>query len=146
MPTYHLASVVDDSSMNISHVLRGEEWISSTPKHLMLYKFLGLDPPSFVHLPLIFGKDKAKLSKRHGANSIIEYKESGLLPEAIVNYIALLGWSPRNDKEVLTYKDIIFPQKVQNQGGFSLGSLPNDRDLCRDFPSEYLILPCRLWS
>ena len=107
MPTYHLASVVDDSSMNISHVLRGEEWISSTPKHLMLYKFLGLDPPSFVHLPLIFGKDKAKLSKRHGANSIIEYKESGLLPEAIVNYIALLGWSPRNDKEVLTYKDII---------------------------------------
>jgi len=107
MPTYHLASVVDDSSMNISHVLRGEEWISSTPKHLLLYKFLGLEPPSFVHLPLIFGKDKAKLSKRHGANSIIEYKESGLLPEALANYISLLGWSPRNDKEVLTYKDII---------------------------------------
>ncbi|MEC7881031.1 MAG: glutamate--tRNA ligase [Chloroflexota bacterium] len=107
MPTYHLASVVDDSSMNISHVLRGEEWISSTPKHLLLYKFLGLEPPSFVHLPLIFGKDKAKLSKRHGANSIIEYKKSGLLPEALVNYIALLGWSPRNDKEILTYRDII---------------------------------------
>ncbi|MBM01768.1 MAG: glutamate--tRNA ligase [Chloroflexi bacterium] len=107
LPTYHLANVVDDSSMLISHVLRGEEWISSTPKHLLLYKFLGLEPPSFVHLPLIFGKDKTKLSKRHGASSIIEYKKSGLLPEALVNYIALLGWSPRNDKEVLSYKDII---------------------------------------
>ena len=107
LPTYHLANVVDDSSMLISHVLRGEEWISSTPKHLLLYKFLGLEPPSFAHLPLIFGKDKAKLSKRHGASSIIEYQQSGLLPEALVNYIALLGWSPRNDKEVLSYQDII---------------------------------------
>jgi len=143
MPTYHLASVVDDSSMNISHVLRGEEWISSTPKHLLLYKFLGLDPPSFVHLPLIFGKDKAKLSKRHGANSIIEYKESGLLPEALVNYIALLGWSPRNDKEVLKYKDIIDlfdfkglsvspsifdPEKLNWLNGVHIRSL-NDKDL-----------------
>ena len=107
LPTYHLANVVDDHNMKISHVLRGEEWISSVPKHLLIYKFLEIDPPSYVHLPLIFGKDKAKLSKRHGANSIIEYKKSGLLPEALINYIALLGWSPGNNEEVLTVKKII---------------------------------------
>ena len=94
LPTYHLANVIDDHKMKISHVLRGEEWISSTPKHLLIYKYLDITPPDFIHLPLIFGKDKTKLSKRHGAKSIIEYKESGLLPSALKNYIALLGWSP----------------------------------------------------
>lgn len=107
LPTYHLANVIDDSAMKISHVLRGEEWISSTPKHLLIYQFLNLNPPNYVHLPLIFGKDKSKLSKRHGAKSIIEYKEEGLLPSALVNYISLLGWSPRNDEEIMSYDELI---------------------------------------
>ena len=106
MPTYHLASVVDDTEMKISHVLRGEEWISSTPKHLLIYNFIGQKAPEFIHLPLIFGKDKSKLSKRHGANSIIEYKNQGLLPDALLNYLALLGWSPGNDIEILSPKEI----------------------------------------
>tara|TARA_Y100000768_G_scaffold75574_1_gene53382 strand:- start:1695 stop:3164 length:1470 start_codon:yes stop_codon:yes gene_type:complete len=106
MPTYHLANVVDDSKMEISHVLRGEEWISSTPKHLLIYDFINAKVPEFIHLPLIFGKDKSKLSKRHGANSIIEYKKQGLLPNALLNYLALLGWSPGNDLEFLTPEDI----------------------------------------
>jgi len=106
MPTYHLASVVDDSEMKISHVLRGEEWISSTPKHLLIYDYINKKAPEFVHLPLIFGKDKSKLSKRHGANSIIEYKNQGLLPNALLNYLALLGWSPGNDLEILSPEDI----------------------------------------
>ena len=106
MPTYHLASVVDDTEMKISHVLRGEEWISSTPKHLLIYNFINQKAPEFIHLPLIFGKDKSKLSKRHGANSIIEYKNQGLLPDALLNYLALLGWSPGNDIEILSPKEI----------------------------------------
>ena len=106
MPTYHLANVVDDSQMEISHVLRGEEWISSTPKHLLIYDFINAKVPKFIHLPLIFGKDKSKLSKRHGANSIIEYKKQGLLPNALLNYLALLGWSPGNDLEFLKPEDI----------------------------------------
>ena len=106
MPTYHLASVVDDTEMKISHVLRGEEWISSTPKHLLIYNFINQKPPEFIHLPLIFGKDKSKLSKRHGASSIIEYKNQGLLPEALLNYLALLGWSPGNDIEILNPNEI----------------------------------------
>ena len=106
MPTYHLASVVDDTEMKISHVLRGEEWISSTPKHLLIYNFINQKPPEFIHLPLIFGKDKSKLSKRHGASSVIEYKNQGLLPDALLNYLALLGWSPGNDIEILKPSDI----------------------------------------
>ena len=82
MPTYHLANVVDDHLMQISHVLRGEEWISSTPKHILLYEFLGFTPPTYVHLSLLLGKDKTKLSKRHGATSILEYKSSGFFPDA----------------------------------------------------------------
>ena len=107
LPTYHLANVIDDHKMKISHVLRGEEWISSTPKHLLIYKYLDITPPDFIHLPLIFGKDKTKLSKRHGAKSIIEYKESGLLPRALKNYIALLGWSPRSDEEIMNQHQFI---------------------------------------
>ena len=106
MPTYHLANVVDDSQMKISHVLRGEEWISSTPKHVLIYNFIKAKIPEFIHLPLIFGKDKSKLSKRHGASSIIEYKKQGLLPNALLNYLALLGWSPGNDLEFLNPEDI----------------------------------------
>lgn len=105
-PTYHFASVVDDHLMNITHVLRGDEWISSTPKHLMLYDAFGWQPPKFVHLPPIVGSDKKKLSKREGAKSTLEYVEDGYLPEAIVNFLALLGWSPKGDKEVFSLEEL----------------------------------------
>jgi glutamyl-tRNA synthetase len=93
-PTYHLAVVVDDYLMKISHVLRGDEWISSTPKHLILYQALGWQPPEFGHLPIVLGPDKRKLSKRHGAKSVLEYRNEGYLKEALVNFMAFLGWSP----------------------------------------------------
>ncbi|TRZ49860.1 MAG: glutamate--tRNA ligase [Dehalococcoidia bacterium] len=106
-PTYHLASVVDDHFMEISHVLRAEEWLSSTPRHLLLYQALGFDPPQFAHLPMLLGADRAKLSKRHGAVSIVDYYEQGYLPEAMVNFLALLGWSLDDKTEILSRQELI---------------------------------------
>jgi glutamyl-tRNA synthetase len=106
-PTYHLACVVDDHLMEISHVLRAEEWLSSTPRHLLLYQALGFEPPQFAHLPMILGADRAKLSKRHGAVSITEYQEQGYLPEAMVNFLALLGWSLDDKTELLSRQELI---------------------------------------
>ena len=113
-PTYHLASVIDDHEMKITHVIRGEEWISSAPKHLELYRALDWRPPRFAHLPMILGPDKSKLSKRHGAQSVLEYKEQGYLPEALRNFLALLGWNPGNDKEILTEKELIKEFSLEN--------------------------------
>jgi glutamyl/glutaminyl-tRNA synthetase len=101
-PTYHLANVVDDHLMEITHVIRGEEWISSTPKHLYLYASFGWDHPEFAHLPVILGSDKSKLSKRHGAKSALDYKDDGYLKETLLNYMALLGWNPGEDREQMT--------------------------------------------
>jgi len=106
-PTYHLASVVDDHLMEISHVLRAEEWLSSTPRHLLMYQALKFEPPQFAHLPMILGTDRAKLSKRHGAVSITEYQEQGYLPEAMVNFLALLGWSLDDRTEILSRQELI---------------------------------------
>jgi len=106
-PTYHLASVVDDHLMEISHVLRAEEWLSSTPRHLLLYQALGFEPPQFAHLPMILGADRAKLSKRHGAVSITEYQRQGYLPEAMVNFMALFGWSLDDRTEILSRQELI---------------------------------------
>lgn len=106
-PTYHFASVVDDHDMQISHVMRGDEWISSTPKHLLIYQAFGYQPPAFVHLPPILGHDKKKLSKREGAKSTIEYINEGYLPEALTNFLALLGWSPKGDRELYTLEELI---------------------------------------
>ncbi|MEN6372917.1 MAG: glutamate--tRNA ligase [Armatimonadota bacterium] len=99
-PTYHFASVVDDHLMQITHVLRGEEWISSAPKHVQLYKALGWEQPVWVHPPLILGSDRSKLSKRHGSVNFSTYIEEGYLPEAMINYLALLGWSPAEDRDL----------------------------------------------
>jgi len=107
MPTYHLAHVVDDHEMKISHVIRGEEWISSTPRHVLIHDALNWDCPKYVHVSLILGKDKAKLSKRHGAESALDYKEQGYLPEAILNFLALLGWSPGDNSEIMSVDEII---------------------------------------
>lgn len=101
-PTYHLASIVDDHEMEISHVVRAEEWLSSTPKHLVLYEMFGWTPPQFAHLPMILAPDRSKLSKRHGATSVSEYKNLGYLPEAIVNFMTMLGWSPKDNQEFFT--------------------------------------------
>jgi len=106
-PTYHLASVVDDSAMKISHVIRAEEWISSTPRHLFIYKALGLQPPLYVHHPMILGPDRAKLSKRHGDVSIIDYREHGYLPETMFNFLALIGWSLDDKTELMTRQELI---------------------------------------
>jgi nondiscriminating glutamyl-tRNA synthetase len=106
-PTYHLASVIDDHLMDITHVLRGEEWISSTPWHILLYQAFGWEPPQFVHLPLILNSDRSKLSKRVGSSNLNHYLEVGYLPEALVNYLALLGWSPPSaGAEVLSPQEL----------------------------------------
>ncbi|MCI6260132.1 MAG: glutamate--tRNA ligase [Pyramidobacter porci] len=99
-PTYNYAVVVDDHLMKISHVIRGEDHISNTPKQVLIYKALGWEMPKFAHLPMILGKDKKKLSKRHGATSVYEYRDMGYLPDSIFNFLALLGWAPKGNVEV----------------------------------------------
>ena len=106
-PTYHLAVVTDDHHMQISHVLRAEEWLSSAPRHLQLYRALGYTPPAHGHLPMILGPDRAKLSKRHGATSILEYRDDGFLPDALGNFMVLLGWSLDDKTEVMPVETMI---------------------------------------
>ncbi len=106
-PTYHLANVVDDHLMAISHVLRAEEWLSSTPRHVLLYQALDWQAPRFAHLPMILGPDRAKLSKRHGATNINEYQREGYLPDAMVNFLSLLGWSLDDRTELLSQEELI---------------------------------------
>ncbi|MFA6098409.1 MAG: glutamate--tRNA ligase [Patescibacteria group bacterium] len=118
-PTYHLANVVDDHEMEISHVIRAEEWLPSTPKHIILYNAFGWQPPVFAHLPMVLGTDRSKLSKRHGAVAALSFREQGYLPEAILNFIALLGWNPKNNKEVFTVEELKkeFDLKKVNKSG-----------------------------
>ncbi|MFC2008070.1 glutamate--tRNA ligase [Chloroflexota bacterium] len=106
-PTYHLANVVDDHLMEITHVLRAEEWLSSTPRHLLLYQALGFEPPQFAHLPMILGTDRSKLSKRHGATSVTDLRGQGYLPEAVLNFLALLGWSLDDKTELISRDELI---------------------------------------
>jgi glutamyl-tRNA synthetase len=106
-PTYHLANVVDDHSMAISHILRAEEWLSSTPRHVLLYQALNWETPQFAHLPMILGPDRAKLSKRHGATNISDYQKQGYLPDAMINFLALLGWSLDDRTELLSREELI---------------------------------------
>jgi glutamyl-tRNA synthetase len=107
LPTYHLAVVVDDQHMNITHVIRGDDHLSNTPKHILLYEAFGWAPPVFAHVPLILGPDKQRLSKRHGATSIEEYEKAGYLPEAVFNFLTLLGWSPGDDREIFSREQLI---------------------------------------
>jgi glutamyl-tRNA synthetase len=105
-PTYHLSVVVDDIDMAITHVIRGDDHISNTPKHVLLFGALGAPPPRFAHVPLILGTDRKRLSKRHGATSVTEYQRAGYLPEAMVNYLALLGWSPGDDRQIMSIDEM----------------------------------------
>jgi len=106
-PTYHMANVVDDHEMAITHVLRGDEWIASTPRHVLLYEAFGWEPPAFAHLPVILSPDGGKLSKRKGAASVMDYKRGGILPEALFNFLALLGWAPGDDREKMSLEETI---------------------------------------
>ena len=106
-PTYHLAVVADDHLMEISHIMRAEEWLPSTPRHLQLFDALGFEPPQFAHLPMIMGPDRAKLSKRHGATAIGEYEVDGFLPEALTNFMVLLGWSLDDKTDVVSTQTVI---------------------------------------
>ncbi len=106
-PTYHLANVVDDHLMDISHVIRGDEWISSTPKHILLYEAFGWSLPIFAHLPVILGPDKTKLSKRHGAKSVLDYRKEGYLKDALINFMAFLGWNPGGEKEIMDISEMV---------------------------------------
>jgi len=105
-PTYHLANVVDDHEMRISHVIRAEEWISSTPKHLLLYRAFGWQPPRFAHMPLLRNPDRSKISKRKNPTSLDWYREQGFLPEALLNFLALMGWSAGDDREIFSAEEM----------------------------------------
>lgn len=106
-PAYNFACAVDDHELGITHVIRGDDHLPNTPKQLLLYRSLGWEPPVFAHLPLILGADKAPLSKRHGATSLRAFREAGILPDALVNYLALLGWSPGGDREIMSREELV---------------------------------------
>ncbi len=118
-PTYHLANVVDDHLMEISHVIRGEEWLSSTPKHVLLYNFFGWEKPHFAHLPLLLNPDRSKLSKRQGDVAVEDYRDKGYLKDALVNFVALLGWNAGDDQEFYYIDELIqkFSLEKVNKSG-----------------------------
>ncbi len=107
IPVYNFAVVIDDAGMEITHVIRAEEHLSNTPRQLAIYEALGYEPPKFAHISLILGEDHKKMSKRHGATSVTEYRNMGYLPQAVVNYLALLGWTPKGEQEIFTEEELI---------------------------------------
>jgi len=113
-PTYHLGVVADDLELRVTHVIRGADHISNTPKQILMYRALGAPEPAFAHLPLILGPDKQRLSKRHGATAVGAYREQGVLPEALVNFLALLGWTPPGQKEILPLEEMVQAFQVQD--------------------------------
>lgn len=139
MPTYNFANVVDDHLMKITHVVRGSEYLSSTPKYNLLYRAFGWEIPTYVHLPLIMGRDAdgniSKLSKRHGSVSFENLVAEGYLPEAVVNYIALLGWSPKSDREIFSLAELAEAFKVS---GLNKSAAVFDYDKLRWINSEYI--------
>ena len=134
-PTYHLSVVVDDVDMAITHVVRGDDHISNTPKQVLLYEAFGAPVPRFAHVPLIMGPDKKRLSKRHGATSVMEYARLGYLPEAMTNFLALLGWSPGNDDELLTKVELVRRFSLE---GIGTGNAVFNTDKLDWFNHQYL--------
>ncbi|MGA7460362.1 MAG: glutamate--tRNA ligase [Candidatus Korobacteraceae bacterium] len=136
VPTYHLSVVVDDLEMRISHVLRGADHLSNTPKQIMIYQALGQPLPIFAHVPLILGPDKTRLSKRHGATSVIAYKDEGIVPEAFRNFLALLGWTPPDSsREILHDRELI---DLFDLGGIQKSNAIFDRGKLDWFNAEYI--------
>ena len=151
-PTYHLANVVDDRLMKITHVIRGDEWMSSTPKHILLYEAFGWVPPTFMHMPLLLGKDGKKLSKRKNPTSIFYFRDSGYLPEALMNFLTLMGYSMPNEKEIYTLEEIIQtfdPKRIGISGAFfdiqKLGWV-NQKWLIDSIPEDKLWDRLSAWS
>lgn len=134
-PTYHLANVVDDHLMKISHVIRAEEWISSTPKHVQLYQAFGWEPPVWIHMPLLRNADKSKISKRKNPVSIDYYKDAGILPQALLNFLAIMGWSFGGDREKFTLAEMI---EVFSWDRVSLGGPVFDPDKLRWLNEKYI--------
>jgi glutamyl-tRNA synthetase len=151
-PTYHLANVVDDHLMQITHVIRGDEWISSTPKHLLLYESFGWQPPAYMHVPLLLGKDGKKLSKRRNPTSIFYYRDSGYLPEAFCNFLTLMGYSMPHDKEIYSLNEIIEsfdPKRIGVSGAFfDILKLDwiNQQYLINNVPQDKLWERIKEWS
>ena len=116
-PVYNFCCVIDDAYLKITHIIRGDDHVSNTPKQILFYEALGLEIPKFAHMPLIMGMDGAKLSKRHGGVSVEEYKREGFLPEALVNYLLLLGWSPGGDREIISLPDAVKAFDINNMKG-----------------------------
>ncbi len=151
-PTYHLANVVDDSLMKITHVIRGDEWMTSTPKHILLYESFGWTPPTFYHMPLLLGPDGKKLSKRKNPTSIFFYKDSGYLPEAFRNFLTLMGYSMEGDKEIYSLEEICStfdPKRIGISGAFfdfqKLDWL-NQHYLINNVPVDALWERLKTWS
>jgi glutamyl-tRNA synthetase len=138
LPTYHLSVVVDDIDMRITHVIRGADHLSNTPKQVLIYRALGAAPPVFAHVPLILGPDRTRLSKRHGATSVGSYAEEGFLPEAFRNFLALLGWSPGGDSEFLRTREIV---ERFTLAGVSRTNAVFDRAKLEWFNTQYLQKP-----
>lgn len=134
-PTYHLANVVDDHHMRVTHVIRGEEWLPSTAKHLLLYDYFGWTPPQFAHLPLLLNQDRSKLSKRQGDVAVEDYKDKGYMPEALVNFVALLGWNPGDDRELFSLSELEQAFSIER---VSKAGAVFDIDKLRWFNSQYL--------
>lgn len=118
-PTYHLANVVDDHLMDITHIIRGEEWLPSVPKHILLYEYFGWEVPKLAHLPLLLNPDKSKLSKRQGDVAVEDYRAKGYLKEALINFVAFLGWNPGTEKEIFSMQELIdhFSLETVNKAG-----------------------------
>ena len=151
-PTYHMANVVDDHLMEITHVIRGDEWISSTPKHILLYEHFGWNAPEFFHMPLLLGTDGKKLSKRRNPTSIFYYRDSGFLPEAFTNFLTLMGYSMPEDREIYNVEEIIEafdPARIGVSGAvFDLQKLEwlNQQHLIQLIPEEQLWHRLRQWN
>jgi glutamyl-tRNA synthetase len=135
-PTYHLSVVTDDIDMEVTHVVRGDDHISNTPKQVLLYNAFGRTPPAFAHVPLIMGPDKKRLSKRHGATSVMEYEKQGYLPEAMVNFLALLGWGTGSDEELFTKDQLVARFNLE---GISGGNAVFNTDKLDWFNHQHLL-------
>ncbi len=136
VPTYHLSVVVDDLEMRMTHIVRGADHLSNTPKQIMLYNAIGVPPPVFAHVPLILGPDKTRLSKRHGATSVIAYKDEGIVPGAFRNFLALLGWTPPDSsREIMTDRELI---DVFDLSGIQKSNAVFDRGKLDWFNTEYI--------
>jgi len=151
LPTYHLANVVDDHLMEITHVIRGEEWISSGPKHVLLYQYFGWQPPVFCHMPLLRNPDKSKLSKRKNPTSILYYQRMGFLPEALINYLGRMGWSMPDEREKFTLAEMVehFDLRRVSLGGpiFDVEKLSWLNGVwLREMPAADLLEAFRQWA